>query len=246
MTESPSKGREGLRQQGRPTVVVVSADSSLRRQVWESLRGAYRVRRSRTVPEALERIEANGIALVIADHCLPGEGCAELVDRVRLMGHVPIMVAVDPGEACLSWVNLDADDFVFKPPAGRELQIKAALCLREVPGIEVITIEGLSVDTAMRTVQVDGVIEQLTRREFDLLVHLATHPGVTFSREQILKEVWRSSSQWQDPGTVTEHVHRLRHKLERDPDRPRWIVTLRGEGYRFQPQRAATLPVALK
>jgi len=92
---------------------------------------------------------------------------------------------------------------------------------------------GLRIDPASRTVEVDGEGRHLTRREFDLLAFLAAHPNRTFSRRQLLAEVWSSSVAWQDADTVTEHVRRVRRKIERDPRRPRWLVTSPGGGYRF-------------
>ncbi|HUZ44934.1 MAG TPA: helix-turn-helix domain-containing protein [Acidimicrobiales bacterium] len=64
---------------------------------------------------------------------------------------------------------------------------------------------------------------------------LARSPRQVFSREQILDQVWDSSSEWQDAATVTEHVRRIRRKIEADPDSPRWVCTVRGVGYRFEP-----------
>ena len=74
-----------------------------------------------------------------------------------------------------------------------------------------------------------------TAKEFDLLAFLAASPRQVFSRNQLLATVWDSSSDWQDQATVTEHVRRLRLKIEPIPDDPRWIVTVRGVGYRFEP-----------
>ena len=76
---------------------------------------------------------------------------------------------------------------------------------------------------------------EMTAKEFDLLAFLAGSPRQVFTREQLLQRVWESSSDWQSDATITEHVRRLRRKLEEDPDHPRWIVTVRGVGYRFQP-----------
>lgn len=75
----------------------------------------------------------------------------------------------------------------------------------------------------------------MTRREVELLCHLATHPRQTFSRHELLRTVWRSSSDWQSEATVTEHVRRLRTKIEAGPLKPTRIITLRGIGYRFEP-----------
>ena len=76
---------------------------------------------------------------------------------------------------------------------------------------------------------------ELRRREFDLLAFLCASPRQVFTREQLLRHVWDSEPEWQGVGTVSEHVHRLRAKVEVDPARPRRIVTVRGVGYRFVP-----------
>ncbi len=75
----------------------------------------------------------------------------------------------------------------------------------------------------------------LTPREFDLLAYLASRAGHVVSRQQLLEHVWRSSEKWQDSATVTEHVRRLRRKIEPDPSRPRWIRGVRNVGYSFDP-----------
>jgi PAS domain S-box-containing protein len=94
--------------------------------------------------------------------------------------------------------------------------------------------EGLSIDTATREVAVDGRAVEFTTREFDLLAQLAAAPRRVFSRDQLLVSVWHSSSDWQTSKTVNEHVRRIRHKIEPDPSRPRWITTVVGAGYRFE------------
>jgi DNA-binding response OmpR family regulator len=76
---------------------------------------------------------------------------------------------------------------------------------------------------------------ELTPKEFDLLAFLAASPRQVFSRGQLLEQVWDSSPDYQDPSTVTVHVRRLRQKIEADPDAPRWIATVWGVGYRFEP-----------
>ena len=91
------------------------------------------------------------------------------------------------------------------------------------------------VDVGLREVTLGGEFIETTRREFDLLAMLVASPRQVFSREQLLRSVWDSSSDWQAPSTVTEHVRRLRQKLEADPTRPQMLVTVRGVGYRFVP-----------
>ena len=94
---------------------------------------------------------------------------------------------------------------------------------------------GLSIDTNVREVLVDKQVVELTRLEFDLLAHLAAAPRHVFSRGQLLFDVWLSSPDWQTAKTVTEHVRRIRQKIESDPAKPRWIRTVAGAGYRFEP-----------
>jgi DNA-binding response OmpR family regulator len=94
---------------------------------------------------------------------------------------------------------------------------------------------GLSIDTDVREVIVDEHVVELTKLEFDLLTHLASAPRHTFSRGDLLFEVWHSSPDWQTSKTVTEHVRRIRQKIEVNPAQPRWIRTVAGAGYRFEP-----------
>ena len=75
----------------------------------------------------------------------------------------------------------------------------------------------------------------LSRREFDLLAYLASHAGQVVPREQLLRDVWQSSEAWQDTATATEHIHRIRLKIEPDPGKPRWIRAVRNVGYRLEP-----------
>jgi DNA-binding winged helix-turn-helix (wHTH) protein len=85
----------------------------------------------------------------------------------------------------------------------------------------------------MHRVELDGELLDLTPKEFDLLAFLAASPDQVYSREELLEHVWGSTQDWQDPATVTEHVRRLRLKLEADPASPRWLQTVRGVGYRL-------------
>jgi DNA-binding response OmpR family regulator len=93
----------------------------------------------------------------------------------------------------------------------------------------------LIIERSSREVTVGSDVVTLTAKEFDLLAHLATSPRQVFSRSQLLHDVWDSSPEYQDPATVTVHVRRLRHKIETNPDNPRWITTVWGVGYRFEP-----------
>lgn len=95
--------------------------------------------------------------------------------------------------------------------------------------------DGVAIDRRSRTVTVHDEPVFFRAREFDLLVFMAASPRQVFSRGQLLNHVWDSSAEYSDVSTVTVHVRRIRHKIEDDPLRPRWIVTVRGVGYRFDP-----------
>jgi two-component system alkaline phosphatase synthesis response regulator PhoP len=97
----------------------------------------------------------------------------------------------------------------------------------------VVRVDDVEIDLVGRTVTVRGSVVDIPPREYDLLAFLATHPGEVFTREQLLVSVWHSSPDWQQQDTVTEHIHRLRLRIEQDATRPRLIVTVRGIGYRL-------------
>ena len=111
-------------------------------------------------------------------------------------------------------------------------QIRAIL--RRAPS-RVLRYGLLEIDTGGRELRVDSQPVELSRREFDLIAFLASSPGQAFTRRELLDGVWHSSGEWQTPSTVTEHVRRIRLKLQTRPDLPGWLVTVRGTGYRFQP-----------
>jgi len=94
---------------------------------------------------------------------------------------------------------------------------------------------GLRIDLPAREIFVRGLPISLTAKEFDLLAFLAQAPRQVFSRAQLLHHVWDSSPDFQDPATVTVHVRRLRTKIEANPEQARWITTVWGVGYRFEP-----------
>jgi two-component system alkaline phosphatase synthesis response regulator PhoP len=133
-------------------------------------------------------------------------------------------------------LDLGADDYVVKPCSLPELEARIRAVLRRgqsTPGLARIEHDELVIDRAAHRVEASGKEVELTPKEFDLLAFLATAPGQVFTREELLEYVWGSTQEWQDPATVTEHVRRLRLKLESDPAKPRWLYTVRGIGYRF-------------
>jgi DNA-binding response OmpR family regulator len=140
---------------------------------------------------------------------------------------------------------MGADDYIVKPFSAAELVARIHSVLRRSRSSaaspapdqegEAFDFGRLRIDLATREVTIDAKTIAMTAREFDLLAFMVQSPRRVFSREQLLSNVWESSTAWQDPATVTEHIRRIRRKIEDDPDSPRWLVTVRGIGYRFEP-----------
>jgi DNA-binding response OmpR family regulator len=134
-------------------------------------------------------------------------------------------------------LDLGADDCVARPVCLRTVVARSRAVLRRRVSTPPrhLRYDPLHIDLSARTVRLRGQVVELTAREFDLLAFLASHPTEVFTREQLLRSVWSSSAEWQQADTVTEHIHRLRCRLEDDRCRPRWLLTVRGVGYRFCP-----------
>jgi len=222
-------------------VLVVDDDEAVRSLLtrYLSLDG-YDVEESADGASALAAIANEMPDLVLLDLSLPKQDGLDVLDRVRRTTDVPvILLTARGGEADrVMGLKLGADDYVVKPFSPAELSARISTVLRRSKPKRASSrreFDGLTLDLSTREVIVHGDLAPTTAKEFDLLAFLASSPRQVFSREQLLTNVWGSSSEWQDPATVTEHVRRLRRKIELDPDRPRWIATIRGVGYRFEP-----------
>jgi len=162
----------------------------------------------------------------------------EVLERLRPLTPAAVIGMLSPGLNGDEVTALDrgADDCVSRPIRSHELDARIHAVLRRTTAAgRRLSYDDLDIDLPARTVRLRGRTVDLTAREFDLLAFLASHPNEVFSRDQLLTTVWRSSPEWQQRDTVTEHVHRLRARLEDKPARPRWILTARGAGYRFVP-----------
>jgi DNA-binding response OmpR family regulator len=192
---------------------------------------------------ALTAVAKHRPDLVVLDVMLPGISGLEVMRRLREDGTtsgVAILLLTARSEEAdrVAGLQLGADDYVVKPFSPAELIARVNAVLRRTghaAGPErALTFEGLHIDIAGHRVMRDDEEISLTQREFDLLLFLARHPGQVFSRDQLMEAVWQYSF-YTDTATVTVHVRRLRSKLERDPAAPRWLQTVWGIGYRFQP-----------
>jgi two-component system, OmpR family, phosphate regulon response regulator PhoB len=223
----------------QPTIMVAEDDPSCRTALHHYFeRSGYRVTEAADGPSSLRAVFQHTADLIILDLGLPGVDGLEVLAKIRRHSAVPVIVfsGRDSEEERIRMLNLGADDFVVKPFSFAELEARVRAVLRRgnsEPAVNRMEHGGLTVDRDTRTVVIDGESIEMTRKEFDLLAFLAASPGQVFSREDLLERVWGSTQQWQGRSTVTEHVRRVRLKIEPDPDAPRWILTVRGVGYRF-------------
>src|SRR3989304_5709134 len=192
---------------------------------------------------ALEAIERNPPDLLILDLMLPHIDGLQIVRRLREVesSDVPILIlsakAEEPDR--ILGLELGADDYVTKPFSPREVVTRVKAMLRRTKNTTIaverpVTFGRLHIDPRTREVRLGGQPCNLTTKEFDLLWFLARHPRQVFTRDQLLEHVW-GFAQYVDPSTVTVHVRRLREKIEDDASNPRFVQTVWGVGYKFEP-----------
>ncbi|MDQ1492472.1 MAG: hypothetical protein QOJ23_4986 [Actinomycetota bacterium] len=227
-------------------VLVVDDEPMLRNLLSRLLRmEGYTVIEAEDGQRALELVDSHSPDLVLLDVMLPARDGLDVLGDLRRTSEVPVILVSALGEEAdrVLGLKMGADDYVVKPFSAAELSARIESVLRRAqmratvaPGsVNQLAFDGLVIDLQTRDVTVGGERAEMTAKEFDLLAFLAASPRQVFSREQLLRQVWGSSSEWQSDATITEHVRRLRRKIEDDPDRPRWITTVRGVGYRFEP-----------
>jgi DNA-binding response OmpR family regulator len=223
-------------------VFVVEDEQDIARLIAHHLRTAeYPVRVFAVADEALDAARQQAPALFLLDVMLPGGDGLELCRRIRRDPHlarVPVifLTAKTTERDRLQGFEVGADDYITKPFSPRELvaRVRAVLRRFEVAlPVETRRICDLEIDTGAMTLRVRGVLVQTTATEFRLLDYLASRPGRVFSRDQLLSGVWRDTA-FVTPRSVDVYVRRLREKIERDPEQPQYIVTVRGAGYRFE------------
>jgi DNA-binding response OmpR family regulator len=219
------------------SVLVVDDDRTVREIVVSYLRAnGHQVTEAGDGESALASLRRHRADLVVLDLMLPGMDGLEVCRRLRETDEIPIIMLTALGEETDRVVGLriGADDYVTKPFSPRELALRVDSVLRRagraaLPDDSVVEDGDLVIETARHAVSRAGERLALTGREFDLLRFMVTHPGVAWTREQLLNEVWGWS--FGDLSTVTVHVRRLREKIEEDPTSPRRLMTVWGVGY---------------
>jgi DNA-binding response OmpR family regulator len=192
--------------------------------------------------EGLLRAMERQHCLIVLDLMLPGMDGITICQRLRAEKvATPILMLTSKAEEIDKVLGLEtgADDYMTKPFSVRELVARVKALLRRMENAQAppasigdIGIPGLHVNTQKRLVEVHGARVELTPKEYDLLLHLASHPGVTFTREELLSKVWGYEFSGYEH-TVNSHINRLRNKVEKNIATPEFILTTWGVGYRF-------------
>lgn len=191
----------------------------------------------------LERALKEEFDLVILDLMLPNVDGFEICKKIRAVKNIPvIMVSAKKDDIDkIRGLGLGADDYMTKPFSPSELvaRVKAHLARYErligmgVRDNEIVEIRGIKIDKTSRRVFINDVEKNFTTKEFDLLTFLAEHPDRVYTKEELFQEIWDMESIG-DIATVTVHIKKIREKIEFNTQKPQYIETIWGVGYRFK------------
>ena len=207
-------------------------------------KAGYKVLRAATGEKGLEVLRSAQVDLVLLDCMLPGMDGMEVLREIRAdlqLSLLPVMMLTAKGDEIdkVLGLELGADDYLSKPFSLRELEARvkallrrSALTHRGTQPKEQFQSGGLVVNHEAREVTLQGTPVILSRKEYELLHMLITHPNQVFTREQLLEQIW-GYDYFGETRTVDVHIRSLRKKLEKNPEQPEYIRTVRGIGYKF-------------
>jgi len=228
---------------GSQKIFLVEDDLDIARLVRHHLEAAgFRVRSFASTANVIHDAQKERPALMLLDIMIPGGDGMELCRQIRQSGAplagtpIVFLTAKTSESDRIMGLELGGDDYITKPFSPRELlaRIKAVLRRCEGPLAPAsISAGDLEIDAGAMTLTVRGETITTTATEFRLLHYLAQHSGRVFTRDQILDAVWRETT-YVSPRSVDVYVRKLREKIERDPEHPRYLKTVRGTGYRFE------------
>ena len=223
---------------GVPKVLVVDDELKIARLVRDYLTEAgFDVALASTGPAAVAAVRSDRPDLVVLDLGLPGMDGYDVTRNIRGQSTIPIIMLTARSEETDRIVGLElgADDYVVKPFSPRELVARVKAVLRRTGGevaTETIRVMDLLISLPHRSVERDGSRIELTATEFELLRALASNPGRVFTRGQLLDSIKGVSFESYERA-IDAHVKNLRKKLEPDPRRPKYVLTVYGVGYKF-------------
>lgn len=223
---------------GVPKVLVVDDELKIARLVRDYLiEAGFDVALASTGPAAVASVRSDRPDLVVLDLGLPGMDGYDVTRAIRGQSAIPIIMLTARSEETDRIVGLElgADDYVVKPFSPRELVARVKAVLRRTGGevaTETIRVMDLLISLPHRSVERDGFRIELTATEFELLKALASNPGRVFTRGQLLDSI-RGVSFESYERAIDAHIKNLRKKLEPEPPRPRYVLTVYGVGYKF-------------
>lgn len=193
--------------------------------------------------EGLRLIDENKnlLSLVILDVMLPDINGFQVLEKIREKSNIPVLMLTAKSEEDdkVFGLRLGADDYLTKPFSIKELMARVNSLIRRYTTLnptfteeDCLVLKGMKIDKLNRTVLVDNVSVELTSKEFDLLTFLASNKGRIFTKKQIYTQVWKDEYAFDD-NNIMSFISKLRKKIETDPERPFYILTIRGVGYRF-------------
>ncbi|WP_026925813.1 response regulator transcription factor [Granulicoccus phenolivorans] len=221
-------------------VLVVEDEESYREALAYMLRKeGFEVIEAIDGTEGLAKFDRNGADIVLLDLMMPGLPGTEVCRQLRLRGTVPVIMVTARDSEVDKVVGLEigADDYVTKPFSHRELVARIRAVLRRGQDVEllpdVIESAGVRMDVERHTVSVNGERVKLALKEFELLEMLLRNAGRVMTRDQLIDRIW-GADYVGDTKTLDVHIKRLRSKIEPEPSSPRYLVTVRGLGYKFE------------
>ena len=195
-----------------------------------------------TGKEGLQKLREQEYQLVVLDVMMPGMDGFETLEEIRKENSLPILMFTSKNDSIskVRGLRAGADDYLTKPFGINELMarvnslIRRYTTLNPVAGSEAATmlLKDMVIDKVNRTVTLQNLPVELTGKEFDLLVFLASNKGRVFTKKQIYTQVWAEEYAFDD-SNIMSFISKLRKKIEPEPDRPRYIVTVRGVGYKY-------------
>ena len=192
---------------------------------------------------AVEMLKSRTFDLIVLDVMLPGIDGFEICRQIRGEKNTPVLMVSAKKDDIdkIRGLGLGADDYITKPFSPSELvaRVKAHLARYErligsnMPENDIVEVRGIRIDKTARRVWINGEEKQFTTKEFDLLTFLAENPNHVFTKEELFRRIWDMESIG-DIATVTVHIKKIREKIELNTNKPQYIETIWGVGYRFK------------
>lgn len=184
--------------------------------------------------------EKDSYSLIILDVMLPNMDGFQVLSEIRKYSNVPVLMLTAKGSEPdkVTGLSLGADDYLTKPFSINELIARVQSLIRRYTtfnqggSVSILTFKGMVIDKEIRTVQVEDKLIDLTGKEFDLLVFLASNKGRVFTKKQIYTQVWKDDYAFDD-NNIMSFISKLRKKIEPNSEQPFYILTVHGVGYRF-------------